>query len=147
MAPPLQRRANEFLETAEPRLAEVQKKLADAQRMIKDIMAKYGEVAKSGDEDAGKAFFSMMTSFAKAFKQAMDENAKLKQDEEKKAAKKEAADSKKETAAAAAAQKSGGGAAAGAAAKPTDNIFGSFQSAQAASRNDIIAEFQKRLKK
>ena len=142
MGKPLEKRLKDFLSVAGPRMTELKIKLSQTDEAIRNTMAKYGE-GKSGSEpegDALKDFFVQMCTFARAYKVAHDENLKQKLDEEKKAKKDGASTTTtplKVSIPTAAEEKAD--------ERPKENIFGNFNAAKAASPNDMIAEFKKRM--
>jgi hypothetical protein len=151
---PLHRRLNVFLLAAKPRIAQIRTQLKTVEAAIELEMCKYGDTLKKvSDEDASKAFFSSIATFARGFRAAADELAARKAAAEKAAAKTTAAND------AAAAKSPGGGgggagmmaslaaAAAVAAKAKQDNIFAGFHSAQEASSDDVIAEFKRKMAK
>lgn len=145
VVPPLKARLESFLAIAQPRMADMKTKLAGATNILKGIMKKFGEGNGDPAEDTQKQFLGQLTGFAKTLKSACEDNAKVRAEEEKKKKKEEDATAtpKKRPSVA-----QGTAGPAGTAAKPdSKNIFGSFNTAQNGSQNDIMAEMRMRMKK
>lgn len=87
---PLFQRLTHFLNEAAPKLAELKNQVSDAQNMVKELMAKYGETFElNSEEDAGKLkskeeetikfkFFHTINNFLRKLRIAAEENQKAK---------------------------------------------------------------------
>lgn len=152
---PLHRRLNGFLLTAKPRVAQLKQQVKNVETAVETEMNKYGEsLKKTAEDDPSKLFFSTITTFARALRTAVDENAARKLIAEKAAKAAADAQTKEANRAPANGAAHAGGAHSGAptptsaAGKAkTENIFGMFHSAQEASSDDVIAEFKLKMAK
>lgn len=140
MGKPLEKRLKDFLAVADPRLQEIKIKQSQTEDAVRAAMTKYGEGGNS-EGDVFRDFFTQMTTFTRAFKNAVDANIKEQLEEAKR------------TKAA-----SGGGDAASPtkavdtsslsmSEKPKENIFGNFNANKGGSQADIMAEFKARMAK
>eukprot|EP00601_Ochromonadales_sp_CCMP2298_P020033 CAMPEP_0173298848 /NCGR_PEP_ID=MMETSP1143-20121109/16327_1 /TAXON_ID=483371 /ORGANISM="non described non described, Strain CCMP2298" /LENGTH=154 /DNA_ID=CAMNT_0014239023 /DNA_START=5 /DNA_END=466 /DNA_ORIENTATION=- len=69
---PLHRRLSRFLNAAKPRIAQVRQQAKEANAALGNTMAMFGETP-STEQDANKAFFGTLASFARAYRQSLDE--------------------------------------------------------------------------
>lgn len=154
---PLRRRLQTFLDSARPRLLDVQQTLKDTETRIEQIFARFGEASKGGGadgEDGVRRLWTTLADFGRALSVAVEDNKakRLAAEKAQRLAEEEAARSQAKhqhqhqqaPASAAAAAPS----AAPSAAKKNNNLFGNFHSAQAAaSATDLVAEFKSKLAK
>ncbi len=107
-------------------------------RFFFDDFFRYGENIKGTEEDPVKAFFVLMSSFVRAFRQAVSENTNKRLEAEKNAKKaiEQANRGKKEEVLTPSTK------ADGTKEKAKDNLFANFNNAQKATAGDLMAEFK-----
>lgn len=144
----LKLRIETFLSQAEPKLSEIMSELRSANSSTLEILNKFGDKCVStdfGDDDADvvKAFFTLLTTFARSFQNTIIENQNQRLEAEKAKA---VSDGNKSSGTSATAD-GGKTAAAVTTTAARDNLFGNFQKAQGqgASADQLINEFKKKL--
>lgn len=81
---PLYRRLDSFLHEGKAKMAYLQTLCTEIESSLETLMARYGENFRAvSDEDNCKKFFTTISSFAKGFRSAMDENIKKRLAQEK----------------------------------------------------------------
>lgn len=81
---PLYRRLDSFLHEGKAKMSYLQTMCSEIEASLETLMAKYGENFKAmSDEDTSKKFFTTISTFAKSFRAAMDENIKKRVAQEK----------------------------------------------------------------
>lgn len=74
---PLYRRLDSFLHEGKAKMSYLQTMCTEIETALEGLMAKYGENFKAvTDEDNCKKFFTTISTFAKSFRAAMDDNIK-----------------------------------------------------------------------
>jgi len=154
---PLQKRLDQFLRYAKPKMAHVRAISKSAEVNVAYIMGLFGEKLSlnSGEEgDSCRAFFGVVASFFRSLRVAADENSKRKKLQEKAA--REAIDAKAKAERVEAKKRQQGKATDSPASSapgtpqkqpaqsnnvPKENIFVSFHSTQEASTDAVVADF------
>jgi dishevelled associated activator of morphogenesis len=150
MAKPLKSRLDWFLCESEKQLKETQELKAKAQSDVMRLVEFFGESASADStEDSVQIVLDPLLSFAKSFKQAVDEISAQRRKAEKAAAAQAALERERTLKQQAIANQQASVDASGkrkSVGKAKENIFANFNNAKAASTESVVAEFKLRLK-
>lgn len=132
---PFKAKMGRFLSRVDKPWAELQASLETTKAQLNDVMASFGEeLGKTSDTDPAQKFFTLISTFASGYNNALEANRKAAAEAAKLAAKQGGAEDAK-------------AAAAKGKAAEQQNIFNSFSTAQAQkSADEIVAEFRDKMK-